>query len=173
MVTMSKIEILHLSDIHFKRDKDDERKSFREDVRAKMLAKIKEHIGKNNLDLDFVAVTGDIAFSGTEYEEAKRFFADLKSILPEKTIFLPVPGNHDVDRDYVDEFLSLHGIVRTGKTDRFLDNKKKIKNNINDKFRAYREFSDYLNPTLYELKDDYFWVKNFEDKNVSFLYYNK
>ena len=166
---MSEITILHLSDIHFKMDKDDERKSFREDVRAKMLAKIKEHIGNNNLDLDFVAVTGDIAFSGTEYEEAKSFFDDLKSILPEKTVFLVVPGNHDVDRDYVDEFLSLHEIVRTGKTDRFLDNKKKIKNDINVKFKAYRKFSDYLNPTLYESKDDYFWVKNFEDKDVSFL----
>jgi predicted MPP superfamily phosphohydrolase len=166
---MSEIAILHLSDIHFKKNKDDENKTFREDVRAKMLAQIKEHIDENNLNLDFVAVTGDIAFSGTEYEEAKSFFDDLKSILPEKTIFLVVPGNHDVDRDYVDEFLSLHEIVRTGKTDRFLDNKKKIKNDINDKFKAYREFSDCLNPALYESEDDYFWVKNFEDKDVSFL----
>ena len=70
---MSEIAILHLSDIHFKEKKDEDRKSFREDVRAKMLAKIKEHIDSNNLDLDFVAVTGDIAFSGTEYEEAKSF----------------------------------------------------------------------------------------------------
>ena len=166
---MSEIEILHLSDIHFKKDKDDENKTFRKDVRAKMLAIIKEHIDNNNLNLDFVAVTGDIAFSGTEYDEAKKFFDDLKSVLPEETIFLVVPGNHDVDRDYVDEFFSLHEIVRKGKTDRFLDNKKKIKNDINDKFRAYRNFSDYLNPALYESKDDYFWVKNFEDNNVSFL----
>jgi 3',5'-cyclic AMP phosphodiesterase CpdA len=70
---MSEIAILHLSDIHFKEKKDEDRKSFREDVRAKMLAKIKEHIDSNNLDLDFVAVTGDIAFSGKEYEEAKSF----------------------------------------------------------------------------------------------------
>ena len=166
---MSEIEILHLSDIHFKEKKDEDRKAFREDVRAKMVAKIKEHIDNNNLDLDFVAVTGDIAFSGTEYEEAKSFFKELKSVLPEKTVFLTVPGNHDVNRDYVDEFFSLHGIVRTGKTDRFLDTKKKIKTDINVKFKAYRKFSDYLNPTLYESKDDYFWVKNFVDKNVSFL----
>jgi formylglycine-generating enzyme required for sulfatase activity/calcineurin-like phosphoesterase family protein/energy-coupling factor transporter ATP-binding protein EcfA2 len=169
MVTVSEIEILHLSDIHFKKKKDEDRKSFRKDVRAKMLAKIKEHIDNNNLDIDFVAVTGDIAFSGTEYNEAKSFFDDLKAILPEKTVFLPVPGNHDVDRYYVDEFFSLQEIVRRGKTDRFLENKKKIKNDINVKFKAYRKFSDYLNPTLYESKDHYFWVKNFEDKDVSFL----
>jgi 3',5'-cyclic AMP phosphodiesterase CpdA len=112
MVTMSKIEILHLSDIHFKKDKDDENKTFRKDVRAKMLAKIKEHIGRNNLDLDFVAVTGDIAFSGKEYEEAKSFFKELKSVLPEKTIFLVVPGNHDVYRANVSKFFSLHDIVK-------------------------------------------------------------
>ncbi|RCV64808.1 Formylglycine-generating enzyme [Methanophagales archaeon] len=166
---MCEITILHLSDIHFKRKKDEDRKAFREDVRAKMLAKITEHIDANNVNLDFVVVTGDIAFSGKEYEEAKSFFADLKSILPEETIFLAVPGNHDVDRDYVDEFLSMHEIVRTGKTDRFLENKKKIENDINEKFKAYRDFSDYLNPALYESEDDYFWVKNFVDKDVSFL----
>ena len=166
---MGKITILHLSDIHFKENKDDKRKAFREDVREKMLAKITEHIDNNNLDLDFVAVTGDIAFSGKEYEEAKKFFNDLKSKLPEKTVFLPVPGNHDVDRDHADEFFSLHDIVRNKKTDRFLENKKEIKNHINVKFRAYRKFSDHLNPALYESKDDYFWIKNFEDKNVSFL----
>jgi len=166
---MSAIEILHLSDIHFKEKKDEDRKAFREDVRAKMLAQIKVHISKNKPNLDFVAVTGDIAFSGKEYEEAKSFFDDLKSILPEKPVFLPVPGNHDVDRDYVSKAILLHEIVRNGRTDKLLESEKEIKNYINDKFKAYREFSDYLNPALYESKDDYFWVKNFEDKDVSFL----
>ena len=166
---MIKIAILHLSDIHFKRSKDDENKTYRKDVRTKMLAKIKEHIDRNNLDLNYVAVTGDIAFSGKEYEEAKGFFGKLKSKLPKKTVFLPLPGNHDVDRGYVNEFLSLHDIVRNKKTDSFLENKKEIKNHINVKFKAYRKFSDYLNPALYESKDDYFWVKNFVDNNVSFL----
>jgi formylglycine-generating enzyme required for sulfatase activity/calcineurin-like phosphoesterase family protein/energy-coupling factor transporter ATP-binding protein EcfA2 len=170
MVTMSKIEILHLSDIHFKKKKDDERKSFRKDVRAKMLAKIKEHIGRNNLDLDFVAVTGDIAFSGKEYEEAKSFFDDLKSILPEKTVFLPVPGNHDVDRDKVSKFFSLHdNVVKKQKTDAFLEDKEAIKSYINVKFESFRQFVEGLNHDLYSSEDDYFWVKNFEDKNVSFL----
>jgi calcineurin-like phosphoesterase family protein/energy-coupling factor transporter ATP-binding protein EcfA2 len=166
---MSKISILHLSDIHFKKNKDDKRKTFREAVREKMLATITDHIDKNSLDLDFVAVTGDIAFSGKEYNEAKNFFDDLKSVLSEKTTFLVVPGNHDVDRGYLDDVISLHDIVRNGKTDKFLNSKKKIKDYINNKFKAYRNFSDYLNPALYESKDDYFWVKNFEDKNVSFL----
>jgi 3',5'-cyclic AMP phosphodiesterase CpdA len=91
---MSEITILHLSDIHFKRNKDDENKTFRKDVKNKMVAQIKEHLELNNWDLDFVAVTGDIARSGKEYDEAKHFFDELKSVVPETTIFLPVPGNH-------------------------------------------------------------------------------
>lgn len=67
---MGKITILHLSDIHFKKDKDDDRKTFRKNVREEMVAQIKEHLKNTNCDLDFVAVTGDIAFSGKEYDEA-------------------------------------------------------------------------------------------------------
>jgi formylglycine-generating enzyme required for sulfatase activity/predicted MPP superfamily phosphohydrolase/energy-coupling factor transporter ATP-binding protein EcfA2 len=166
---MSKIAILHLSDIHFKRDKNDKNKTYRKDIKNKMLAKIKEHIDKNNLDLDFVAVTGDIAFSGKEYEEAKKFFDDLESVLLEKTIFLFVPGNHDVDRDNVSEFFSLHDIVKKQLTDALLENEEEIKSNINVKFKPFRRFVQELNPDLYSSEDDYFWVKNFEDKNVSFL----
>ncbi|KAF5411968.1 MAG: 3',5'-cyclic adenosine monophosphate phosphodiesterase CpdA [Candidatus Methanophagaceae archaeon] len=164
---MSAIEILHLSDIHFKKKKDD--KTFRKDVKNKMLAIIKQHIDENNLDLDFVAVTGDIAFSGKEYEEAKSFFEELKSVLPQKTTFLVVPGNHDVDRDKVDEIWPLHDIVIGKKTSKFLENKKKVKEYVNAKFEPFRRFVNELNPDLYRSEDDYFWVKNFEDKNVSFL----
>ncbi|MBE9591889.1 MAG: metallophosphoesterase, partial [Proteobacteria bacterium] len=166
---MSEIEILHLSDIHFKKKKDEDRKAFREDVRAKMLAQITEHIENNNLDLDFVAVTGDIAFSGKEYEEAKNFFDDLKSILPPKTVFLPVPGNHDVDRGNVSKYFSLHDIVKKEQTDDFLEDEAEIKTKVNVKFEPFRQFVEELNPDLYRSEDDYFWVKNFEDKDVSFL----
>ena len=167
---MSEITILHLSDIHFKKDKDDKNKTFRKDVKKKMLAKIKEHIDNNNLDLDFVAVTGDIAFSGKEYNEAKSFFKELKSVLPEKTVFLPVPGNHDVDRDKVSKIFSLHdNVVKKQLTDDFLENEEERKSIINVKFEPFRRFVQELNPDLYRLEDDYFWVKNFEAKKVSFL----
>jgi hypothetical protein len=167
--TMSKITILHLSDIHFKKDKDDENKAYRKDVKNKMVAQIKAHIDNNNLDLDFVAVTGDIAFSGKEYNEAKSFFKELKSVLPEKTIFLVVPGNHDVYRAKVSNFFSLHDIVKKQQTDAFLQNEAERKSIINVKFEPFRRFVEELNPDLYRQEDDYFWVRNFEDQNVSFL----
>jgi predicted MPP superfamily phosphohydrolase len=55
------ITILHLSDIHFKWKKIE---TFREDVEEKMIDTIKAHLDNIHSELDFVAVTGDIAFSG-------------------------------------------------------------------------------------------------------------
>ncbi|MGD2089666.1 MAG: SUMF1/EgtB/PvdO family nonheme iron enzyme [Candidatus Aminicenantes bacterium] len=161
------INILHLSDIHFKRN---EKKTFREDVQGKMIKAIKKHQEEYHQEPDFAAVTGDIAFSGKEYTEARVFFKELKSVLPKKTKFLVVPGNHDVDRDEISTVFSLHTVVPDKENvDRLLESQKEINNNINPKFKAFREFTDKLRPKLYKNQEDYYWVKNFKDKNVSFL----
>jgi formylglycine-generating enzyme required for sulfatase activity/predicted MPP superfamily phosphohydrolase/energy-coupling factor transporter ATP-binding protein EcfA2 len=162
----SRITILHLSDIHFKRK---EKETFREDVQGKMIDAIKKHLDKYQMEPDFAAVTGDIAFSGKEYDEAKVFFKDLKSVLPAKTKFLVVPGNHDVDREKISKFFSLHHIVQNKETDAFLEDKEEIDSRINPKFKAFREFTDTLKPKLYREPGDYSWVKDFKDENVSFL----
>jgi 3',5'-cyclic AMP phosphodiesterase CpdA len=120
---MSEITILHLSDIHFKKRKEEENKTFRQDVQRKLIEAVKAHV-KEHENLDFVAVTGDIAFSGkkNEYDKALEFFNSLKAVLPGKAEFLVVPGNHDVDRDEVDKFFSLSkNIVQQELTDKFLD----------------------------------------------------
>ena len=168
---MSEITILHLSDIHFKRNKDDQNKTFRRDVKNKMVAQIKKHLEKNGLNLDFVAVTGDIAYSGKkkEYDEAIGFFDDLKSVVPETTIFLAVPGNHDVDRGKVMKFFTLHDIVKKRQTDAFLEDEEARNRCITVKFESFRQFVEELNHDLYKPEDDYFWVNDCEDKNVSFL----
>jgi formylglycine-generating enzyme required for sulfatase activity/calcineurin-like phosphoesterase family protein/energy-coupling factor transporter ATP-binding protein EcfA2 len=161
-----RITILHLSDIHFKRKK---KETFREDVQGKMIDAIKMHGEKYHMEPDFAAVTGDIAFSGKEYDEAKAFFKDLKSVLPSKTKFLVVPGNHDLDREKISKFFSLHKIVQNKETDAFLEDKGEIDRQINLKFRAYREFTETLKPKLYREPGDYYWVKDFKDEKVSFL----
>jgi formylglycine-generating enzyme required for sulfatase activity/3',5'-cyclic AMP phosphodiesterase CpdA len=167
---MSEITILNLSDIHFKKKKDDNIKSFRQQLQQELIQAVKVHSEKHDPP-DFVVVTGDIAFSGQkhEYSEALEFFEKLKVILPKETECLVVPGNHDVDRTKVNKFFSLHQLVKQGKTDEFLDSPEQIKGFINIKFKSYRDFIDRLNPELYESKDDYFWVKRFENKDVSFL----
>ncbi|MCX6581951.1 MAG: SUMF1/EgtB/PvdO family nonheme iron enzyme [Candidatus Aminicenantes bacterium] len=168
---MNEITILHLSDIHFKKKKDEKNKTFRQKVQERLMEAVTGHSKKEG-NPDFVVITGDIAFSGKkeEYDEAREFLGQLKKELPKGTEFLAVPGNHDVDRDTIDEFFPLQeNIIAKDLTDKFLENEQKVKGCINVKFKAYREFIDRLHPGLYRDKEDYSWVKNYKEKNVSFL----
>ncbi|HLP46096.1 MAG TPA: AAA family ATPase [Candidatus Kapabacteria bacterium] len=167
---MNEITILHLSDIHFKKNKDEESKMFRQTVWQRLIDAVITHT-KEHGNPDFVVITGDIAFSGKkhEYDDALVFLEKLKSALPKETEFLTVPGNHDVDRSQVSALFSLHQLVHLGKTDQLLESPKDIESFINNKFKSYRDFILELNPSLYAAPGDYFWVKNFKDKNVSFL----
>lgn len=166
---MSQVSILHLSDIHFKPKGSETEKTFRQDVKTKMLDTIKIHLDSKKGELDVVTVTGDISFSGKEYDEAKEFFGHLKLILPENIEFLLVPGNHDVDRGETSDFFSLHTVVENNKIDKFLEKQKEIDTYINTKFKAFREFVEELHPGLYLSEEDYFWVKDLKEKGVSFL----
>ena len=171
---MSEITILHLSDIHSRKKKsknqDDENKLYRQDVRQKLIDAVNSHLEENTAP-EVVAVTGDIAYYGkkTEYDDALKFFEKLKRILPKETEFLAVPGNHDLDRDQLDEFTEPYYVVKNDLVDKLLQQPEKIKKKIHVKFKAFREFSRELNPTFYKPGDDYFWVKNFPKKNVSLL----
>jgi len=171
---MNEITILHLSDIHFKRNKDEDNKAFRKTVQQRLMDAVTAHLNehkKEHKPLDFVVITGDIAFSGKkeEYDEAFTFLSALKDVLPKETEFLAVPGNHDVEREKISKFFSLCQIIEEEKIDKFLESQDEVKTFINVKFKAYREFIDRLNPGLYQNKEDYSWVKNCKEKNVSFL----
>jgi 3',5'-cyclic AMP phosphodiesterase CpdA len=167
---LSIITILHLSDIHFKKKKDENKKIFREQVRGGMIEAIKNHLTTREKGIDFVAVTGDIAFSGKEYQEAQSFFRDLKKVLPKNIRFLVVPGNHDVDRSRIVEIFPIYeNIIQKDIIEDFLGNKEHVKNFVNVKFRDFIKFAKELNPSLYNSKEDYFWVANFADEGVSFL----
>ncbi|MCD4655213.1 NACHT domain-containing protein, partial [bacterium] len=112
---------------------------------------------------------GDIVFFGKEYKEAGEFFTALKSALPE-VVFLPVPGNYDVNRDEVDyEFDSLYDIIDYDKVERFLENSTQIKRKVVPKFKACNDFINKWHPDLYSSNDCYFWVHNDNDRNLSFL----
>jgi predicted MPP superfamily phosphohydrolase len=167
---MSELTILHLSELHFKKEINDDRKIFRQDVQRKLIDTVHEHIKKHEAP-DVVAVTGDIAFSGKkqDYDEALFFFSELKNLLPNNTQFLAVPGNHDVDRASVDDFISPYYVVKNQLVDKFIGDREQVIKKINTKFKAFKQFVVILNSELYQSKEDYFWVKNIKDKNVSFL----
>ena len=87
---------LHVSDFHLCIDRQ-----WSQDVVLKAMCRsIAEQRAAGN-KLDFVLVTGDIAFAGQteEYKLAERFFEDFQiaSGVPKERIFC-VAGNHDIDR---------------------------------------------------------------------------
>src|ERR1700752_3976741 len=92
-----KLLLLHLSDIHFKSDKD---------PILGRVGRITGAVKSVDLDIDarFLVVTGDIAHSGdpAQYELALDFFTRLKTSIHEIDSTKPsfciyVPGNHDCD----------------------------------------------------------------------------
>ena len=120
---LDKISWLHISDFHFRAGGD----SFSQEVSCDALVHDIPSRLSDEFPLQFIVVTGDIAFSGkaSEYELASAFFAALLDKLGLDAGRLSiVPGNHDVDRGSqiymyegvrsrlasqwdVDEFLSL------------------------------------------------------------------
>lgn len=98
---------MHISDLHFEEPSRPDAKvvldSFLEDVSTCIL--------KHDLCPDFVAATGDIAFSGrpsgdpslpSEYNQARTFFDRLLNRVGlSRDRFFVVPGNHDVDRSSI------------------------------------------------------------------------
>lgn len=94
---MRDITWLQISDIHMR-----PRDEWSQDVVLRAMAKSIAQARDKGRALDFVLVTGDLAFSGkpSEYELVKSFLtaiSEASSVPLEK--FFCVPGNHDVDRE--------------------------------------------------------------------------
>lgn len=108
-VSTSRTTLLHLSDIHFVKDKSGTRLDIDEDVRNELLIDT-QTLARDLGGVDAVVVSGDIAFAGKaeEYEIAARWLAELADALgcPPDRIWT-TPGNHDVDRDQIDLTLEL------------------------------------------------------------------
>jgi hypothetical protein len=84
---------------------------------SSLLADIGERVGAENA-LDFVFFTGDVAFTGKpeEYAVAASFFRDLSQISQvslDRTFC--VPGNHDVDRARLSDFIRAAGQTLTSR----------------------------------------------------------
>ncbi len=101
---MKKMTLLHLSDIHFKREISGSVLDLDQDVRNELkrdLANVRDALG----NFDGILITGDIAFAGEEgeYTIALSWLKELSDILrcPEENVWT-TPGNHDVDRSSVD-----------------------------------------------------------------------
>jgi len=87
---MSLISIVHISDLHIK-----DCSAF-DSYKIDSLCNIITNESKK-MDDTYIAVSGDIAFSGRkeEYTQAKKIFNRIKNIKNENIHFLICPGNHD------------------------------------------------------------------------------
>lgn len=103
---MSRLNWLHLSDWHQQGEDFDRRV-----VRDKLVEDISNRIRIDACleHVDFVVFSGDLAFSGQakEYDEARKQLLDpvMKAVGLDKNKLFIVPGNHDLDRDCITEYL--------------------------------------------------------------------
>ena len=98
---MNTLTWLHLSDFHFSEKLHGDQKS----VLSKLLSDLELQIKNNDLHIDLVFITGDIAFSGkeSEYNAANNFFeAFLNKLKLSREQVYMVPGNHDSCWNLVD-----------------------------------------------------------------------
>jgi predicted MPP superfamily phosphohydrolase len=94
----NEITILHISDLHMKLSEKDK-------LQFRMTA-LFDDITRQNLTIDLLVFTGDIAYSGKqeEYELANELLLAplLRRFQLSFRKLFPIPGNHDVDRNLVD-----------------------------------------------------------------------
>ena len=96
---IDKFSWLHLSDFHFRGGEY----KFSQNVSCDAILRDIPGRLSSEYPLEFIVVTGDIAFSGKthEYDLASAFFATLIDELDvDRNRLCIVPGNHDVDRTY-------------------------------------------------------------------------
>ena len=107
---------LHISDLHIRSDTQaSPSQSYGANiVFEKLLEDLKYLIETNELKIDFIAISGDIAYGGKweEYLLAKDFFDRLLDMTKlTKDRLFPTPGNHDIDRNKLTTFsLDIAGI---------------------------------------------------------------
>ena len=161
---MDKISWLHLSDFHFKAGGD----SFSQEVSCDALVRDIPSRLSDEFPLQFIVVTGDIAFSGqsSEYELASTFFASLLDNLglgAERLCI--VPGNHDVDRSiqpYMYNGVRM-SLTSQGAIDEFLGLETE-RVHLMERQSAFREFRDqlFIDAQISETNEGLAWVRHFD-----------
>ena len=134
---------LHLSDFHLKATEQ-----WSQDVVLHSLLTDVSNRYSNHDPIDFVFVTGDLAFSG-KYEEYLIVEDFLNQLLKNTGVpadrLLIVPGNHDINRDMeVDAFYGAKCILKNSiEVDRFLGDEAR-RRTLFRRQSAFREFANRL-----------------------------
>ena len=104
---MSRINVLLLSDIHFKNTNPaDEGQVF-----TAFFKDIKETVGSNQSDYNYCIISGDLVNAGASDQTYANFYSEfIKKLLPyvPQSHFMITPGNHDLNRNVVQFEFDLH-----------------------------------------------------------------
>jgi calcineurin-like phosphoesterase family protein len=100
MSTTHQIVILHISDLHFGWDGDENKRTDRTLALRGLLSQL-EHLAAD-WQPNVVCISGDIGWRGhrSDYEDAKQWICQLlKQLQLSAEALIMCPGNHDLDRD--------------------------------------------------------------------------
>ena len=134
---------LHLSDFHLK-----ENDKWSQDVVLQSLLTDISNRYSNGDRIDFIFITGDLAFSGKreEYLIVEDFLNKLlrETAVPDDRLLI-VPGNHDINRNIeVDAFVGAKRTLKNSiEVDRFLGNEAR-RRTLFRRQSAFREFANRL-----------------------------
>jgi len=152
---------LHISDLHFRA-----LQAYNASVvLGALLRDIAERIQADGLRADFIALTGDVAFSGQpgEYELAREFLDKLLAAtgVSKERLFV-VPGNHDVNRSLITLGAKSIGAALTDRDSvNALLTTPDDRRLVMTRFKGYLKFvNDYVGQALDET--GYFYVRTFD-----------
>jgi len=157
------VRILHLSDMHFQSSPGSGWDSA--PVLLSVGPAVRELV-EAGLEPDVVAITGDIAYSGTaaEYEMASQWIDNV--LLPSLPDAFPldrilmVPGNHDVNRSSVGETAkATQAALRTGKSQKQIARVMAHVEERNVLLRRHSEYMAFAGTYGVGEKDVPWWVK--------------
>ncbi|WP_238900274.1 metallophosphoesterase [Clostridium sp. YIM B02500] len=158
---MKEFCIVHLSDLHIDSTEDPNLVLVREGLKED-LAKV---VAKNNLEIDALAITGDVVNRGNikAYDIAKNAISDImKDLGIGKEKLVIVPGNHDIPRDEIRKMM-LDNIKAEDLSQ--IDFKDKYWTHFKIGFEAYNNFAnDMMSDTKYT--EEGFGVKEFVKSDI-------
>lgn len=166
------LHILHLSDIHFKKDKY---KYDRTKIVDELFKGIERHIRYSKIKTDLVFVTGDIAWAGgeDEYTEPLNFLAKLIELInnPELRLYV-VPGNHDIIRDIAkDDTLRYENKTRWNRLleREFTNKSSKIKERLTNYFIFLDELNGVITNTIPYQSSDFCYTDTFDHNGCTVI----
>ncbi|MCP4702788.1 MAG: metallophosphoesterase [Gammaproteobacteria bacterium] len=153
-----KLRYLHLSDLHLSANL-----GLNQGVVTRSLLDALGKLGINNKPLDFIVITGDVAFAGNmaDYEVAKTFCGDLLKVtgLSRERLYL-VPGNHDINRDAVSpvDCMAWKNFENQDDITIALEDKNHFRK-LMHKFADFNRFAEQVTGKCRFSEEDYYFVE--------------